>query len=434
MFLKQIELAKTEIDKLAADPKTQNKPETFIWKSRVYAAIYKDDVLRAKYPGSEVIASDAFQKYLQAEPSMKTLKAENDLENAAFDIYSTSFKQGITTFNSKKWDSSLYFFSTSVVYSDIIYANKWTKDTTATFDTTSILYAGYSAQNGKRIDDANKFYTRLINKKVAGSSYLDMYKFVLVSYSDQKDSSNFYKYFAVAKQVYPNENWDEYELDFVNKAYSLTQKVAFYDREDAAGNLNATKYLHFGDMFVNPSKEEKAAMDSLSVVNLRDKGRDAFKKAYQKNNNQDALAAFNIGVIYYNEYNGYDDEVVAYNKALQELNINKTVEKDPKKKAAADAKYKEKADAIKKARAEVEKPAGAAVDSAITWVENAYNIIKAKDVTARTTTEKNCFSRSVDYLANLYATKRDKARGKDIKAYDIYDAKYKLYDSLHSSN
>ena len=45
--------------------------------------------------------------------------------------------------------------------------------------------------------------------------------------------------------------------------------------------------------------------------------------------------------------------------------------------------------------------------------------------------EKSCLRKSVDFLANMYAIKRDKAAGKDPKAYDVYDAKYKLYDGLH---
>ena len=45
--------------------------------------------------------------------------------------------------------------------------------------------------------------------------------------------------------------------------------------------------------------------------------------------------------------------------------------------------------------------------------------------------EKNVASRSVDFLATLYQSKRDKARGKDQKAYDEFDAKYNFYDTLH---
>jgi hypothetical protein len=40
-------------------------------------------------------------------------------------------------------------------------------------------------------------------------------------------------------------------------------------------------------------------------------------------------------------------------------------------------------------------------------------------------------SRSVDFLATLYAYKRDRSRGKDQKAFDEFDAKFNSYDKLH---
>jgi len=39
-------------------------------------------------------------------------------------------------------------------------------------------------------------------------------------------------------------------------------------------------------------------------------------------------------------------------------------------------------------------------------------------------------NKSVDFLANLYAYKRDRMRGKDPKAVDAFDAKYKEFDAL----
>ena len=49
-------------------------------------------------------------------------------------------------------------------------------------------------------------------------------------------------------------------------------------------------------------------------------------------------------------------------------------------------------------------------------------------------TEKVVFERSLDFLANLYEYKRDKVRGKDMKLFDAYDAKYKEYESMHKKN
>ena len=67
-------------------------------------------------------------------------------------------------------------------------------------------------------------------------------------------------------------------------------------------------------------------------------------------------------------------------------------------------------------------------DQAIEWIENAFNIVK--DKTTLTKTEKNVAARSVDFLATLYAAKRDKNRTNQ-KLYDELDAKFTKYDLLH---
>jgi hypothetical protein len=49
-------------------------------------------------------------------------------------------------------------------------------------------------------------------------------------------------------------------------------------------------------------------------------------------------------------------------------------------------------------------------------------------------TEKMVFERSLDFLANINEYKRDKVRGKDMKLFDVYDAKYKEYEGMHKKN
>src|SRR5689334_22870970 len=48
----KIEDAKKEVDKLMADPKTKDKPETYIWKMNVYSELYADSSLAPKYPSA----------------------------------------------------------------------------------------------------------------------------------------------------------------------------------------------------------------------------------------------------------------------------------------------------------------------------------------------------------------------------------------------
>ena len=426
VLLGQLENAKTELDKYASDAKAQAKPEYWMWKSKIYAGFFKDEKLRSKYQGSEAIANEAFKKYASLDTSFAILKANNGQETA-FNVYSTAFNLGIKTFNMKKWDSSYYYFSLAVEYSDVIFHNKWSSSAMA-FDTTSILYAGYSAQNGKNLDNACKFYSRLVDNKVASPNYIDIYRFILVENSDKKDSGNFYKYYGLSQQAYPNENWYEYELDFINKYYSLSGKTALYDAQDKAGTLNANKYLHFGDIFYNLSKQDKEGLDSAGLAFYQSKGRDAFKKSYLLDTTN-AIAAFNAGVIYYNDYNVLDDRLRVLIKSLQEINSSKPVEKDPKKKAAIEAKFKEKTDPVKKAMADLDAPTKTAIDSSLIWLEKAY--LNLKDKHPKANFEKSSYIKSIDFLANLYAYKRDKLRGKDPKGFDEYDAKFKFYDNLH---
>ncbi|MFL9484164.1 hypothetical protein ACI6Q2_15390 [Chitinophagaceae bacterium LWZ2-11] len=427
VLLKQTENAKTEIDNVMKDPKAQAKPEGWMYKAEIYAAIYKDPALKVKYPNAEVVADEAFQKYAQLDPSYKIMK-DNGAQQAAFDLYGTSFNNGIRTFNSKHWDSASYFFKYAVAYSDVIFKNKWSENTNIAFDTTSILYAGYSSQNAQKPELALGYYTRLADNKVKGEGYNDIYKYILVSYSNQKNLDQFNKYLAIAKELYPKDNWEEYELDYFNRNYSLEQKAALYDKEDAAGTISFLKYMHYGDAFANPSKEDKAALDSAKLADYQDKASDAFKKASLKDAT-DGLSPFNVGVIAYTKFGIYDDRMRDNRKKLQDLNSNRPVEKDPKKKTAADAAFKAQADEIKAANATLEKPMLAEADKSIEWLEKAYNILK--DKATRTNTEKNLLNKSVDFLANLYSYKRDALKGKDPKMYDVYDAKYKQFDALH---
>ena len=56
-----------------------------------------------------------------------------------------------------------------------------------------------------------------------------------------------------------------------------------------------------------------------------------------------------------------------------------------------------------------------------------------KDKSGRTKTEKSVINKAVDFLANLYNYKMNKVRGKDPKAYDALEVKYKEYDALHDA-
>jgi hypothetical protein len=434
----ELETLKTEIDKMAVDPKSQNKPETLVWKTRIYYTISKNPKLNAKYPDAGSIAAATVTKYIAADPSLKVMAEQTQadvIKSVVFDIYQDSRPKGIAGFKDKNWDTVAYYFEREATFGDLIFKNKWSNDTTIAFDTLGHLYAGVGYQNAKKFEEAAKHYSLLADANVGGDDYMDMYKFLLVHLSQEKKEAQFNKYLATAKKLYPKANWKEYEVDYMNRNYSLQDKVNLFDKEDAAGSLDALKYMHFADAFVN-AKDDKA-IDSSKLPALKAKASYAFKKAYNKYNeaggsgtdNQSGLAAYNVGVMYYTDFNDIDDLQREQYKKLSSLNQNRVVEKDPKKKAEADAKFKVETDAVKKAAQAFEKPIIENMDSSIVWLEKAY--LALKDKPSRSTTEKNCVNRAVDMLANLYDYKKNKSRGKDPKAYDLYEAKFKEYDALH---
>lgn len=426
-ILNKLDDAKTELDKVMADPKQNAKVEALYWKAKVYAALYKEPNMRAKYPNASKDAEEAMKKYIAADPGFVQVKEKG--ADPFFDMYSTSFANGVKVFNDKKWEEAVTAFASAVEYSDYIFKNKWS-NAAIPFDTTSILYLGYSYQNSSKPAEAAKYYGRLADNKVGGENYIDIYKFLANHYTISKNEEMFKKYVAIGRELYPKFPWDEFEIDYMDTNLTLAQKSELYDKEDAAGTMTEMKYLQFGDIFVNAKNKDKS-LDSLQIVKYTLKGGEAFKKAFAKNN-QNAIAAFNVGVIYYNIFGEYDDNY-AYNiRLMQALNTafaDRPVDKDPKKKAANEAAQKAKLEPYKAANALLEKPMMENLDVSLEWLEKSYMILK--DKANRNNTEKGIITKTVDFLANLYAYKRDRLKGKDPKAFDAFDAKYKEYDALH---
>jgi hypothetical protein len=432
-LLKKYGEAKAEIDKLAADPKNQDKPEMWFWRASIYGALTDDEALKAQYPGAAEVAYTSFQKYAQVDPSFKVMNESAIPGKAVIDnVYRSSMKDGIAYFDKKQWDSSYKYFSRSAEIGDLITKYNWRGNKQA-IDTTTVLFSGYAAQNAKKLDDAAKYYIRLADLKItnapAAGDLKDIYEFLVYQFMQKKDAEQFNKYLGLAKQLYPQsaDSWADYETEYTEKYMSLTEKLAAYDKADAAGTLTANQYISYGNMFYNVKEDDKAKLDSTQLTRLRMKAEDAFVKGYNKDKTN-GLSAYNIGLINYNDWVGLDDTYEANIKKLADINKAKLAEKDPKKKAAADAKAKKDIDAVKAANAIVEKSQHAYADKGIQWIETAYGVLSTKAKTDKI--EKNVLSKSVDYLANLYLWKRDKSKG-NAAEYDKYDALYKKYDALH---
>jgi hypothetical protein len=428
-LLNKMEDAKTEIDKLSVDAKALAKPEFWYWKASVYGAIYDDKALNTKYPYAGETAFSAFKKYAELESSFKTMNEMPIPGKAIVDVlYRGTLTQGIGFFDKKQWDSAFRYFARSAEIGDLITKNDW-RGNKQVIDTTTVLFAGYAAQNAKKADDAAKYYTRIANLKItynsAAGEMKDIYEYLVFYFLERKNTPEFNKYLALAKELYPKsmDSWADYESEYIEKNYSLAEKTAAYDKADADGSLTSNQYLAYGNMFYNLKEEEKTGLDSAKLASYKTKAEDAFMKGYNKDK-ANGLAAYNAALINYNDWVMNDDKFEENFRKIADLNKKKNAEKDPKKKAAFDPQIS----AIKATNAKVEQVQHAFADKAIQWMENAYQALSAKKELDRS--EKPVVNKTVDYLANLYLWKRDKSKGNNAQ-YDKYDALYKKYDALH---
>jgi hypothetical protein len=422
LLLGKTDDAKADYDKvLAKKANLVGTAAAYYWKSKIYSAYNKDAV---KYPKAYNETKTALDEYMKADPSLQL--AKDNGQEAFFDIYIRCFKVGVDSFNVKGWKGAAENFENVVKYSDIIFTQGWASSKQK-FDTTALIYAGYSNQNAGDLEKTIFYYKRLVDNKVANPELVEVYRYLLLQFIDKKDKAQFDTYYAMSTAAYPNESWVEYNTDYIDKNLNIDEKVAMFDKLVAVGSISELECQMFGDMFMSGKNVEGISQENSDKYTS--KAAEAYKKAFTMNNKNFA-AAFNAGISYYNAFSVLDEKVSVNLKALQTINSTKPVApKDPKKKAAFDAFYKAKLDSVRKINTSLDVTIKENVDAAIEWIDKSFNVIKDKEKLEKT--EKNVALRSVDFLATLYAYKRDKARGKDQKAYDEFDAKFNIYDQLH---
>lgn len=422
VLINQFDAAKAEYDKLITKkPAAATTADGYYWKAKIYSGLAKDPKNTTALAEVKV----AVDNYIGAESANNFPLAKENGSEPFFDLYLKNFKEGVAAFNEKNWKKAASEFDDAVKYSDIIFTQSWASSKQK-FDTTSLMYAGFANQNANNKENTMKYYKRLVAAEIKTPELQDVYKYILLQYINDKDKANFDAFLKVTEAAYPEDNWFDFKSEYVDKNYTLEEKIKLYDDQVAANSITETECLMFGDAFIaGKSDEASAANNDLYVM----KAADAYKKAYTLNP-KNFTAAFNAGIAYYNQFTSLDEKAGDNIKALQTLNANKpAAPKDPKKKLAFDAAFKAQVDSIKKLNVVLEAPTKASVDAAIEWIEKAFSAVKDKEKLERV--EKNVAGRSVDFLATLYQYKRDKVRGKDQKAYDALDAKFNEFDKLH---
>lgn len=265
--------AKEKIDKAMTDPKAQNNSEAWFYKSKIYANLAK------VHPEDSTIvpvAFDAMKNYLKLEEKQpenkRFLISTLEGNKTVFDFYSENFKTGADAFNKKNYQKALSNFEKTLEAFDLL---KQYKFTTATFDTTSVLYAGVSAEQLKNKELAIKYYSMLADKKIADTTFSGIYEYIVNYYTLAKDVSNAKKYLNIGEEVFPKyDRWLAYEMELVGD--DKTQKIAKYrelmdkypNNEDLALDYVV---LYFNYTYSNESKPADYAQRQDTLAQLLQK-------------------------------------------------------------------------------------------------------------------------------------------------------------------
>jgi len=391
----KLEEAKTQLDKVLADPKAVGKAETYLLQTEILGTIAGNEALKAKYPTADMEALQALKKYLELEPTEAKIK--EDHYAGVNSAYSSLFSAGVKYYNQKNWDSASAKFKDVVELGDILTARKWTN---STFDTTSYLYAGVTSQNAKKSEDAAKYYGKIAERKITGKDYEGIYDFLTKYYLNNNNQAEFKKYLALAKQAYPsNTMWNDLEFSNTTDNAPVEDMVKKFTDADAAKSINAKGYLDYGDYFINNKKIKE--LDPAQKAQYTQKAFYAFSKAADLDT-ANGISSYNAGIATYTLFEDASDSA---------------------------RKIKGVTAAIKSKRAQADKAADSAADNSIVWLEKSFNTLSAK--TTRTSIEKNVVGKTADLLYNLYTYKRERTKALNPKNYDKYDAKSKFYDSMH---
>ncbi len=406
---KKLDEAKKEMDKVLANPEEAAKPDALGLQTRVYGEIVHDSALSKQYPDALAQGFNAFQALIKATPDtaqqMKILKDPYIYGLAGVsNLYSSAFNKGLTSFKEENYSAAYNGFSTAQKLGTFFAANGLlTGGDRNAIDTTSTLYAGFAAQNLAKTspayaDTAAVYLKILVDRKIGGTSEMEnAYKLLGTYYYNKKDNEALAAFLPVAKEKFPaaKEYWDQLSSTLLTSGVTPAQLV---DKYNGSSNLSESELQTYAEAF---GKEKTAATDTALKSKIADAEIDSYKKLYAITPNP--LYAYNVGNLTNTKFEALDDQF----------------------RAAAGQSA-----ALKAKRTAIEANQQTLSDESADWLTKSYTALK--DKADKTKQEASVYKASVALLYNIYIWKVDKARGKDPKAYDKYDALSKQFDAEYN--
>jgi hypothetical protein len=292
LILKQIDVAKTELDKILLDPKQAAKPDVVFLKGSVYNELSKNTKLStADAYANKVIAFESYKNYLQLDKKAKLMTDQSYFP--FLEIYAGFSDLGGADFNNKNFGTAFKSFVKAQEVEDFIFEKGYTYTQLKLnkLDTNLILNTAASAINSNDSLSAVKYYTKLVDAGLNGPDHESIYDVVVRYYMDKGDANNFNTNLAKAQKAFPkNPYWTNLEMDYLSK--NDRQKLFVKYEENFVKNPdNKQNTLNYGiDLYNKYYDNTKGAKDSATSVKLINILKAAAKNGDETNNSNILLA------------------------------------------------------------------------------------------------------------------------------------------------
>ena len=419
LTLNQLTLAKDELEKNWATAKFTTKPEAYMLRAAIYAAIGADELAK-KSAGADKYVMDAdaaFLKYREMDAAL-TIVDDPIYQNAPINLYSNFYSSGYADYSAKNWASAYEKFKKAVYYSDFLISKKLIN---GPVDTNVLILAGIVAENYNKKDDAVVYYSRLADNKVVVEGFESVYRFLVSYYFAKKDIPQFEKYKALGKQLYPNVEYFSFDkIDFAvglspnfDEKLKSVEEVLVSDPENFKANQVLGEIIYDT---LNPKDETTPRHSNADA--LEQKMAAAFAKAAA------AQPTNELPLIYSGDH--------FINRAVM-INKEREAHAADMKSRTKPGTMSSKEDVAK--RDALDKKYGDALESARGPYEKAAAIFATKpksDDKNQALRDKTQYKKVASYLADIYAYKKLQAKGKAAEQAK-YAAEEKKWNDLWDS-
>ncbi|MDP9042017.1 MAG: hypothetical protein M3N30_08540, partial [Bacteroidota bacterium] len=292
--------AKDEIDKTLLVEKNQKNAEAWYTKVKIYNAVAANDQLKTQYPDALVQSLDALKKYTQFDDKKMVLLAADGYKPVN-EIYQGLFQLGAANYNAQKWTDAYTDFNAAISAINFMYKQGWIKQS---MDSTSLLYAGISAEKSDKRDEAVVYYKTIADSgitKIGGNDMAEIYKWLSDYYTRKGDKAMAAKYTALGKSKYPNDIfYDELQLDVLRKTGPKDSLFAKYEEINKEHPDSAIYFFNYGLELYQYATDTSSGKRVANSEELIKKAQEKLQASLKLNPNY-AQTSLVLGQIAYNQ-------------------------------------------------------------------------------------------------------------------------------------